>query len=234
MKIAAVLTAAAATTTVASGNLLRDPKTVVQKQNDGALTEGQRRLATQVFDSCLNLHMNKCKQIIDAAHAANPAAFGNVASILYITLKVRPVLLTADILANPDLLLDVPDYQLIGLRTDSDNTHVVGIKGDGIVTYPYSWCVTDAAEATGYRCQEIGPWDCYDELATPPTGQTFVQCCNDIKAETGHLMPDMHGNYLDCYNSPPPLENLEDPLDLGRVYLHIDANNRVVHPPYNG
>jgi hypothetical protein len=49
MKIAAVLTAAAATTTVASGNLLRDPKTIVQKQNDGALTEGQRRLAVSVL-----------------------------------------------------------------------------------------------------------------------------------------------------------------------------------------
>ena len=54
MKIAAVLTAAAATTTVASGNLLRDPKTVVQKQNDGALTEGQRRLAVSVL-MCLLL-----------------------------------------------------------------------------------------------------------------------------------------------------------------------------------
>ena len=44
----------------------------------------------------------------------------------------------------------------IGLRTDSDNTHVVGIAGDGIVTYPYSWCVNDAAETLGYMCEEIG------------------------------------------------------------------------------
>lgn len=184
------------------------------------------------FENCVGLHMNKCKAIIDAAHAANPAAFGNVFSILYITLKVRPMLDTADVSADPDLLLTVPDYQLIGLRTDGDNTHVIGIAGDGIVTYPYSWCVTDATQTTGYRCEEIGPWDCYDEVAS--TGKNFETCCNDIKAETAYLMPDMHGNYLDCYNSPPPLENLEDPLDLGRVYLHIDANNKVVHPPMNG
>ena len=69
MKIAAVLTAAAATTTVASGNLLRDPKTVVQKQNDGALTEGQRRLAVSVLMSldmacwcqiCINILVLTC------------------------------------------------------------------------------------------------------------------------------------------------------------------------------
>lgn len=178
--------------------------------------------------------MNKCKNIINAARSANPAVFGNVATVLYIILKVRPVLKMADISTDPDLLLSVPDYELIGLRTDADNTHVVGIASDGIVNYPYSWCVYDAAEPTGYKCQEIGPWDCYDELAVPPTGKNFEQCCNDIKAETAYLMPDIHGNYLDCYNSPPPLDNLEDPLDLGRVYLHVDANNRVVHPPYNG
>ena len=69
MKIAAVLTAAAATTTVASGNLLRDPKTIVQKQNDGALTEGQRRLAVSVLMSldmacrcqiCINILVLTC------------------------------------------------------------------------------------------------------------------------------------------------------------------------------
>ncbi|KAK1741221.1 hypothetical protein QTG54_008473 [Skeletonema marinoi] len=50
MKIAAVLTATAATTTAVSGNLLRDSKTAVQKENDRRLTNSERRLATQVFD----------------------------------------------------------------------------------------------------------------------------------------------------------------------------------------
>ena len=40
---------------------------------------------------------------------------------------------------------------------------------NNVFNYPYSWCVNDAAEPTGYRCQEIGPCDCYDELAVHPT-----------------------------------------------------------------
>jgi hypothetical protein len=50
MKIAALLTAAAAATVV-SGNSFRDPKTVVQKQkeNKRALTETERRLAVSLM-----------------------------------------------------------------------------------------------------------------------------------------------------------------------------------------
>lgn len=52
MKIAFVLAAAVAvdTTTVVSGNLLRDPKTIVQKENRG-LTKSERRLAVSVLVS---------------------------------------------------------------------------------------------------------------------------------------------------------------------------------------
>jgi hypothetical protein len=46
--VAAILTAAAATTTVANGSSLKDPKTVVQKENERGLTESERRLAVSV------------------------------------------------------------------------------------------------------------------------------------------------------------------------------------------
>ncbi len=53
MKIAFVLAAAVAVdiTTFVSGNSLRDPKTVVQKENDRdrGLTTGERRLAVSVL-----------------------------------------------------------------------------------------------------------------------------------------------------------------------------------------
>ena len=49
MKIAAVLTATAATTTAVSGNLLRDSKTAVQKENDRRLTNSERRLAVSGY-----------------------------------------------------------------------------------------------------------------------------------------------------------------------------------------
>ena len=34
-----------------------------------------------------------------------------------------------------------PNYYKVGLRTDKDEDHVVGVKGDGIVSYPWQWCV---------------------------------------------------------------------------------------------
>lgn len=61
MKIAALLTAAAATTVV-SGNSFRDPKTVVQKQkeNKRALTETERRLAVSLMSHVFaRLYANK-------------------------------------------------------------------------------------------------------------------------------------------------------------------------------
>lgn len=52
MKIAFVLATAVAvdTTSVVNGNLLRDPKTIVQKENRG-LTSSERRLAVSAIVS---------------------------------------------------------------------------------------------------------------------------------------------------------------------------------------
>ncbi len=32
------------------------------------------------------------------------------------------------------------DYYKVGLRTDYEETHVVGVLGDGMTFYPYPWC----------------------------------------------------------------------------------------------
>ena len=178
--------------------------------------------------------MNKCKNLINAAHAANPAAFNNVDQVLFVILKVRPVRDAADIMLDPDQLLLIDNYNQVGLRTDNEtNTLVVGIKGDGVVTYPYPWCVNNVTDPAGYYCHMIGSWDCYDEVAG--TGLTVEQCCSTIQASTFEIGSlDVHGNELECYNSPPPHANVEDPPDYGRVFLHVNAQNQVVHPPMTG
>jgi len=186
MKIAAVLTATAATTTAVSGNLLRDSKTAVQKENDMRLTNSERRLATQVFD------------------------------------KTDPTF-------HPDDLLIIPDYWLIGIRTSYDGSYVAGVDDAGNVEYNYPWCTADETSPEGYTCLDLGPWNCSGDV-------TWTACCDYAKADVtdrGIASVDLHGNSLDCYDSPPPISE-EDPVNYGRVKLHVDRGNTVVQAPKNG
>ena len=36
---------------------------------------------------------------------------------------------------------EAPNYNLVGLRTNLEETHVVGVLGDGMVFYPWDWCL---------------------------------------------------------------------------------------------
>lgn len=82
-------------------------------------------------------------------------------------------------------------------------------------------------------CVDIGPWDChFEELAPSPEAyMTVEQCCDLIHDEMP--FPDVHGNTLQCYASPPPAYETDN-VDLGRVILHVSQDNKVVHEPKNG
>ena len=74
-------------------------------------------------------------------------------------------------------------------------------------------------------CYSIGPWDC--DIGTP---LTVEQCCNLIKASVPEA--DERGNHIDCYVDPP-IGSASNPVDPGRVCIHVDANDFVVRPPRN-
>lgn len=38
------------------------------------------------------------------------------------------------------------DYYKVGLRTDYEETHIVGVLGDGMTFYPYPWCTAGTSQ----------------------------------------------------------------------------------------
>ena len=209
-----------------------------------------------LFNTCKGRKEIDCKRIINRAHRIAPGKFGGSTrvyfksefAVLYLfsgiieSSTVRPSFLTNSELRSqeervrddfnwdkyhPDDLLLYPDYWLIGIRTSLDGTYVAGFDDAGKVEYKYPWCVADDTPGKGYSCHGLGPWTCSG-------GMTFTECCDYAKADVasrGLLVADLHGNYLECYDSPPPEA---DPLDYGRVKLHVDRGNVVVHTPRNG
>jgi len=198
MKISATLATAAALTFPNSAVALRRQETRV--------LEDSRELFTYVvvFDECVGLHVDECKQIIQDEVSLNPDIFENRASLNCEVEKVRE---------GQD-----SNYYLVGLRTNVDETGVVGILGDGMVFYPWDWC-------TAEDCFNVGPWDC--DVGTP---LTVDQCCTFINASVPDV--DVNGNYLDCY-ADPPVGSVSNPVDYGRVTIHVDGTGRVVHAPRN-
>jgi len=116
---------------------------------------------------------------------------------------------------------EAPDYYLVGLRTNSEETHVSGILGDGMIWYPYQWCT----EVGGTGCVDVGPWDC--DVGLP---LTVEQCCQAIQVTVP--LPDHKGNYIDCHPDFP-VGSVSNPTDFSRVRIHVDTNNIVVHAPRN-
>ena len=50
-------------------------------------------------------------------------------------------------------------YNYVSLRLNADEVTVGGLLGDGMIWYPYEWCL--AAE----DCYTIGPWgECFNGL----------------------------------------------------------------------
>lgn len=75
---------------------------------------------------------------IDAKLASYPELFGNRPSFFYEVNKIRE---------RSD-----EGYNLVSLRLNEDEATVGGLLGDGMIWYPYQWCL--AAD----DCRTIGPW----------------------------------------------------------------------------
>ena len=181
-----------------------------------------------VFSSCKGLNVPGCKKIINRAHKMAPAKFGGTGRVKYVNEKIREPVTKEDPAFHPDNLLLINDYWLCGVRTDFEDMYVAGVDGAGKVECKYPWCTLDDT-TEGYTCHELGPFDCSG-------GMTVDQCCTHLKGEVtsgGISLTDLHGNHLDCYDSPPPIAK-DDPLDYGRVKLHTDKGNTVVKSPQNG
>ena len=97
-------------------------------------------------------------------------------------------LIRDDVEANPDIFegrsfddfeiheghvrtADQSNYYKVGLRTNTAETGVGGVLGDGMIWYPFEWCLTEE------DCYTIGPWDC--DVGTP---LSVEECCNMIQA----------------------------------------------------
>jgi len=160
---------------------------------------------TLVFEECVGVHKDDCIDIINQHLAENPELFENRDSLNYEVSKVRE---------NTDT-----GYNLVGLRTNMAETGVVGILGDGMVWYPWEWCLPNG------HCYTVGPWDC--DVGTP---LNVDECCNMIKATVPDA--DVNGNTIDCY-ADYPVGSVSNPVDYGRVSIPVNANNIVVRPPRN-
>ena len=40
----------------------------------------------------------------------------------------------------------------------------------------------------------------------------------------------MNGNYIDCYTDYP-YGSMSKPIELGRIIMSLDAQNKIAHPP---
>eukprot|EP00804_Cyclotella_cryptica_P017170 CCRYP_013112-RA/>CCRYP_013112-RA protein AED:0.07 eAED:0.07 QI:97/1/1/1/1/1/2/301/209 len=175
------------------------------------LEDGSRELMsfTVVFEECVDTNLDECLNEIQSSVAENPTIFENREALTPIIHKVRE---------RTD-----PGYYKVVLVTNLAETGVVGIHGDGMVFYPFEWCIPNPSGEP--ECREIGPWDC--DVGTP---LTVEQCCNMIKASVPNA--DVEGNYLACHPQYP-VGSVSNPIDYGRVSITTDAQGNVVHPPRN-
>jgi len=157
------------------------------------------------FDECVRMQLEDCRFFIQEQVRENPVLFEG-RTPYYSVRHVRSA--------------DDPNYNLVALRTNLEETHVVGVEGDGMVYYHWDWCPTDDV------CYPIGPWDC--DIGTTPL--TVEQCCDMIKSSVPD--PDKNGKTLECHKSPP-VGSASNPTDRNRVSIHVNNRNIVVRPPKN-
>lgn len=204
MKTTNFLAALAAVLPHAGAQLHQVP---VQQQD---LFADQRALDLSVtiqFDDCVGQTTDQCLAIIEEQVAANPGLFDGLSA------------LTPDVRQIRDA--GSPDYYKVGLRTDINETHVVGVMDDGMIWYPWLWC-----EAEPVGCITVGPWDC--DVGEP---LSVEQCCKMITDTVPS--PDVNGNLLECFVDPP-LGSPSNPIQPDRVIIHSNADDIVVHPPIKG
>ena len=89
-------------------------------------------------EECLHKPKDECIDAINARVLETPAIFGNPHVVNYDVRKIRK---------ETD-----EGYNLVSLRTNMDTTTIGGLLGDGMIWYPYEWCL--AAD----NCYTIGPW----------------------------------------------------------------------------
>ena len=166
-------------------------------------------MQTVEFEECIGLTVEECEALIQQDVASNPELFENQASLSPQVVKVREA--------------GDADYYYVALRTNLAGTGVIGVDGDGLVYYPYDWCIPTAT-GTPY-CREIGPWDC--DVGTP---LTVDQCCTMIKASVPNA--DVNGNELTCFPDYP-VGGSQNPTNGGRVIIAVNGQGIVVRPPRN-
>lgn len=159
-----------------------------------------------VFEECVGKYLEECQATIAAAVVANPTLFYSYDALDYEVLPVRTSISY--------------DYYKVGLRTNVAETNVAGVLNNGLVFYPWDWC----SDANG-GCVSIGPWDCDYGGAL-----SVEDCCQIIKSDVTY--PDNNGNELECFVDPP-VGSETKPVVTKRVFIHVDSNNVVIHPPRN-
>ena len=82
---------------------------------------------TVEFDECVGQTLEACQEIIQAEVLANPGVFEYRTQLEVDVMNVRTS--------------DAPNYNQVGLRTNLNETGVVGVLGDGMIFYPWDWCI---------------------------------------------------------------------------------------------
>jgi hypothetical protein len=89
-------------------------------------------------DECLHKHKDVCIAAINAKLAEHPELFEDRDAFEFEVNKVRE---PTD-----------EGYNIVSMRLNPDETTVGGLLGDGMIWYPYDWCL--AAD----DCYTVGPW----------------------------------------------------------------------------
>mmetsp|Transcript_21583 Transcript_21583/g.40673 ORF Transcript_21583/g.40673 Transcript_21583/m.40673 type:complete len:202 (+) Transcript_21583:218-823(+) len=200
MKFSHIITAATVATAAADGNLF---KTLSKEDQERALYT-----YSVTFEECVGKYLTDCQAIIEDEVSRSPEMFALDGGGI-------------DFDVTPVRSADADDYNLVGLRTNIEETHVSGILGDGMIWYPYQWCTG----VDGTDCVDVGPWDC--DVGLP---LTIDQCCQAIQVTVP--LPDHKGKYIGCHPDPP-VGSDSNPFVASRVRIHVDSNMIVVHAPRN-
>ena len=93
---------------------------------------------TVVFEECIGQPLETCQDLIAGEVASNPSVFEGRASLDYDVKHVRTH--------------DGSNYNVVAIRLDQHLQLVTGVYGDGLVFYPFDWCVAED------DCFAVGPW----------------------------------------------------------------------------
>ena len=90
----------------------------------------------------MHKHKDECISNINTVLSSYPEMFGGRSSLSFEVNKVRE---------KTD-----EGYNIVSLRLNPDETTVGGLLGDGMIWYPYEWCLS------ADDCYTVGPWgECF-------------------------------------------------------------------------